>query len=370
LLFITVAACGGGSSDPAPTPPPVGGTPSPAPSPTTSPTSTPTSNNALYQSPQQFTAAAPLDGYNVAVSYGTGANAYTRTIPVLVRYPAGTTGKLPLVLWSHGGTKSTNGKYNNVDWASALVQAGYIVVHMTHLPRTNGERALLAAEFGFASSAANAEVESNIDRPRDAIATLNDLKKIEAFFPALTGKIDYDRIGLGGHSRGAYTVRATACARVNLPGSPDYSFLDASKPTNTALTVQPKAYMANSPAGPGRFGFFDNGNGNHSWRECIKPDLTQSGDGDITEEVPADRVKPFDLMPASDKYKMYIADPNTPHDTFNLNNPSQPIFMDYVRSTGVAFMDAYLKELPAAKSYLTSKSLEAVSSNKAAISAR
>jgi hypothetical protein len=357
LLTVALAACGGGSSDSAPAPTaPAPTPPAPAPAPSAA---------ALYASPQQFSAATPLDGYNVVASYGSGAGAYTRTIPVLVRYPAGTSGKLPLVLWSHGGVKKADGKYNNSEWADALVGAGYIVVSMSHVPRTDAERALLATEFGLAASQVNGEVESNIDRPRDAIAVLNALNKIEAAFAELAGKIDYERIGLGGHSRGAYTVRTTACARIDLPNQADYSFLDTSKPTNTALTVQPKAYLANSPQGPGRFGFTSG-----SWRDCVKPDLTQSGDGDNTEELAVDRIKPFDLMPAGDKFKMYIADPNTPHETFNLNNPAQPAFVSFVRSTGVAFFDAYLKGLPVAQSYLGSGSLEAVSGNIATISAR
>nr|MCU0635680.1 hypothetical protein [Gemmatimonadaceae bacterium] len=281
-------------------------------------------------------------------TYGSGATSYSRTIPVLVRYPAGSTGPLPLVLWSHGGDKSATGKYANSDWADALVSAGYIMVSMSHLPRTDAERARLAVEFGLPVAAITAAVEANIDRPRDAIATLNALRAIEAAFPALAGRIDYGRIGLGGHSRGAYTVRASSCARVDLPGHPDYSFLDPSRPTNTPLTVQVRAVLANSPQGPGRFGFSTT-----SWRECLRPDLTQTGDGDNTDEVAADRIKPFDLMPAGDKYRMYIADRNTSHDTFNLNNPAQPRLEAYVRSTGVAFLDAYVKGLPTARAYLT-----------------
>jgi predicted dienelactone hydrolase len=332
---------------------------------TAAPSAPTAADTTLYASPQRFAPATPLDGYNVVASYGLGATVYTRTIPVLVRYPAGTTGLLPLILWSHGGDKNVNGKYANADWADALVRAGYIMVSMSHLPRTDAERARLAAEFGIPANAVTVAVESNIDRPRDAIATLNALRRIEAAFPELAGRIDYTRIGLGGHSRGAYTVRTTACARVDLPGFPDYSFLDATRPTNTPLTVQPHAYLANSPQGPGRFGFTA-----ASWRDCVKPDMTQSGDGDNTDELAVDRIKPFDLMPTGDKYKMYIADPNTPHETFNLNHAEQPLFESYVRTTGVAFFDAYVKELPSARAYLAAGTLARASGSKATITAR
>jgi predicted dienelactone hydrolase len=303
----------------------------------------------------------------VTVSYGTAPSNYVRTIPVLVRYPQGATGKLPVVVWSHGGVKKDEGKYQNDQWGDALVRAGYIVVHMSHPPRTSNEVTLLGVEFGIAI---NTTIEANIDRPRDAIAVLNALPAIEAAFAPLQGRIDYARIGLGGHSRGAYTVRTVACARTNLaPEYPDYSFLAVS-PLNIPLAIQPKAFLANSPQGPDRFGFFDNGGGNHSWRECTRPDLTQTGAGDNTEELAVDRIKPYELMPAGDKYKMYIDDQNSTHETFNLQNTTHPQFNDYVRSTGVAFFDAYLKQLPDAKAYLTSKGLASVSNNVATIMAR
>jgi len=171
------------------------------------------------------------------------------------------------------------------------------------------------------------------NRPRDAIAVLNDLVNIEAAFPALRGRIDYARIGAGGHSRGAYTVRTASGARVDLaPNLPGYSFLDSAA-TNQPLAVQIKAVLANSPQGP-------------------------------------DRIKPFDLMPDGDKFKMFIDEPNTPHETFNLNNPAQPVFESYVRSTGLAFLDAYSKGLPEARAYLESQALQTASANVVTISRR
>ncbi len=350
-----LAGCGGGGGGgDAPAPPP------PAPPPA----------STLYSPPLSLQAATPLDGYVVRASYASGV----REIPILVRHPDGASGPLPLVLWSHGGDKSTDGKYNNSQWAAALVSAGYIVVSMTHLPRSAAQVDALALEFGVdASSAgpgARLAFESNVDRPRDAIATLNDLQSIEAFFPALRGRIDYTRIGLGGHSRGAYTVRTTSGARVDLaPNLPAYSFTGPA-PTNQPLRVTIQAVLANSPQGPGRFGFYDRGNGDNSWRDCTLPDLMQSGQGDNTDELAVDRIKPFDLMPPGNKFKMFIDDPNTPHETFNLNNSAQPVFVSYVRSTGLAFFDAYLKGLPAARSYLASEALRSLSGGVATISRR
>ena len=346
LSLAFLAACGGGGDSDA------------------APRESAMSFAALYAPPQRY-AVATLDGYTVNARYGSGARAYRRAVPLLIRHPLGTSGPLPLVLWSHGGALNDDGKYQNDAWGNALARAGYIVIHMSHSEAGRLEQALLAAEFGIAPRAMDRELAANLVRPRDAIATLNDLDGIEAAFPELRGRIDRERVGVGGHSRGAYTARTVACARIALPNDPDYSFL-AVAPTNTPLKVQPKAFLANSPQGPGRFGFKDD-----SWRDCTRPDLTQTGDGDITPgELPADRIKPFELMPPGDKFRMFIADSNTSHATFNLRNDVHPQFVGYVRSTGLAFFDAYLRGLPEAQAWLRSGNLESASGRAATLASR
>lgn len=345
--LLCVAACGGGDDAPAPMREPALASPA-----------------ALYV-PSRTYAVGTLDGYSVTTSHGAGAQAYTRQTPLFIRYPLATRGPLPLVLWSHGGALQEGGKYHNEEWGNALAGAGYIVVHMSHMPVGWLERFRLAAEFGIEASAMDVELAANLVRPRDAIATLNDLDGIEAAFPALSRRIARMRIGVGGHSRGAYTVRTVACARIALPSDPDYSFL-APAPTNTPLKVQPRAFLANSPQGPGRFGFKKD-----SWRECRRPDLTQTGDGDVLlGEEPADRIVPFELMPAGGKWRMFIADAATSHATFNLHDPAHPQFVAYVRSTGLAFFDAYLRGRLQAHAWLHSHALESVSGRVATLAAR
>jgi len=340
----------------------------PVPEPFPTPTPTPTPGNTLYLSPDRYSSLGVFDQYTVADT------AHGRSIPVLVRYPRGTPAgvKLPIILWSHGGGLKEDARYSNVDWSTALASAGYIVVHMSHTPGTPEQINALALEFGVPLPAVGSEFQANVFRPRDAIATLNDLPQLENAIPDLKGKFDYDRVGMGGHSRGSYTVRSVECATVSIGAYPDYSFRDtrflssAALANNTPLSVVPKAYLANSPQGIGRFNFKSD-----SWRNCITPDLTQTGQGDTTpgEEAPA-RPDGYKAMPAGDKYLMFIADPNTPHETFNLNNPDQPLFQDYIRTTGTAFFDAYLKGYAAAKSYLKSGTLEGVSNNVATLSAK
>ncbi len=132
---------------------------------------------ALYVSPDRFTPATPIDGINIAARYGAGANTYTRTTPILVRYPQGAPGRRPLILWSHGGGLLADGKYHNPEWGNLFVNAGYIVVHMSHVRRTLPELQALYTEFGLAPPTDTVaggvfEFQANVDRPRDAISVL------------------------------------------------------------------------------------------------------------------------------------------------------------------------------------------------------
>lgn len=293
--------------------------------------------------------------------------AHSRDVPVLIRYPIGAgNAKLPLIVWSHGGEKNENGKHVGAEWGNALAAAGYIVVHMSHLPRTEAERSALATEFNITATTAREafELESNIDRPRDTIAVLNALPSIEAAFPLAQGRIDYSRIGVAGHSYGSYSVRTATCARVALGSDPDYSFR-AVNSHNTPLTVLPKAVMAASPQGVGNNGFKTD-----SWRECTLPDMTLTGVGDSSESTSAaQRTESFNLMPPGDKYLMYINHPATIHNTFNLNDDSNA-FDPALIATGTAFFDAHLRNSLIGKAYLTSGRLEAASGGIATISKR
>jgi hypothetical protein len=343
---------------------------------TTAQTTVNVAQPALYASPDVFTPATPVDGIVVSARYGTGGNAYTRTIPILVRFPQGTTGRRPLILWSHGGGMLPDGKYHNAEWGDLLVRAGYIVVTMSHMPRTVPELSMLYTEFGLPLpidpvASEVGEFAANIDRPRDAIAVLNALTNLEQTFPQLAGRVDFDRIGVAGWSRGSYTARTTACATINLaPSLPRYSFRDTTRSTNTPLRVSLKAVLANSPQGPGRLSFYDNGGGDNSWANCTLPDLTQTASGDATDTPPANRVMPFPLMPGGNKHMMFIADQLATHESFGLVNPIAKQFDPWIGSTALAFLDGYVKGLAPARAYLSTANLNVVSSTKAALSAR
>ncbi len=289
----------------------------------------------LYKPTENFTMAT-LDGYNVQDA------AHNRTIPVFIRYPAEATGQLPMVLWSHGGGADVNGKYGNVDWGTTLARAGYIVIHISHIPRTQAERDALYTEFGVPPAQGNSYFGVlEVDRPRDANAVLADLNGIENAFPQIAGRIDRNRIAVCGHSFGSYTAMTLAGGRVELtPAITDMSFANP----------LPKVFMALSPQGPGRFGWKED-----SWREIFRPVLTMTGLNDNTdgEDAPS-RLIPFEKMPNGKKYRLFINDLDATHNTFNLNNNLRPEFGQWVASYGLAFLDANLKNNAQAQAFLIS----------------
>ena len=331
---------------------------------------------ALYQPAQQFQQATPIEGLSVSTRYGVGTNSYTRTTPLLIRYPQGATGRLPLIVWSHGGAMTEHGHTGYEEWGSALARAGYIVVHVGHVPPTPAEAPLLYREFGLTPPTDTVltdllEFAANIHRPRDMIAVLNALAGLAGSNAQLAGRIDFDRVALAGHSRGAYTVRTTACARINIaPTIQRYSFRDTTKATNTPLRQPIKAVLAMSPQGPEKFSFYDNGGGDHSWSSCVLPDMTQTSSGDFHDSTPADRVLPFTLMPPGSKHRMFISDTLATHAALGLGNGSVPQFDPWIISSGVAFLDAYVKGSAAARAYLESPNLERMSNGKATLSTR
>src|SRR5204863_1411686 len=77
-------------------------------------------------------------------------------------------------------------------------------------------------------------------RAADITLVIDSLDEIQKLAPELKGKLDASRIGVGGHSYGAYTTNLIAGALVDLPEEKAHSFRD-----NRA-----KAFLVLSGAGP------------------------------------------------------------------------------------------------------------------------
>jgi predicted dienelactone hydrolase len=310
-------------------------------------------NASAYQPPILYN----LSTIQVLQGYTVQNTAENRRLPILVRFSRSVTTPRPVIVWSHGGGPRNDVSLEmNRQWSELLARAGYIMIHPAHI---EPDQAALCQKLGVTDPDACRELQAMTwYRPTDARAVLDALPHIVAAFPQLQGRADLTRVAYAGHSFGAFTTMTMAGARLNyVEGYNDISWRHP----------LPRAFLALSPQGPDRFGFFD-----ESWREIDRPVMTATGAGDnLLGERAIDRREPFKHMPPGDKYELWINSPDAVHGTFNLNDsgPGRQ-FLDEIAMAGVAFLDAYLSDYEPAKSWLISGSIESLSNGVATLNAK
>lgn len=270
-------------------------------------------------------------------------------------------GKYAVIVFSHGaGGSQTCCDALTRHWASY----GYVTIQPTHddsaVQRRNaGEENIRVMQAVRDALKKPALWES---RPLDISYVLDALPSLEKRIPSLAGKIDADRVGVGGHSMGSYTAEAIAGALIDLPGHARRNFADS----------RVKAVLCLSPQGPGQFGLTD-----RSFDAIALPYIGMTGSLDSLGPVasPAWHKTPFERSQAGDKYHLFIEGAN--HMSFitpgmlpaNRGEQGQSI-LDYTNSAALAFWDAYLKGDARAKAYLQSGALERSSNGAVKISRR
>src|SRR5229473_4971653 len=201
-------------------------------------------------------------------------------------------GKNPVIVFSHGaGGSQTCCDGLTHHWASY----GYVTIQPTHddsaLQRRNqGEENIRFMQVVRDALKKPALWES---RPLDISYVLDALHSLENRVPGLVGKIDADRIGVGGHSMGPYTTEAIAGALIDLPGHSARSSVDP----------RVKAVLCLSPQGPGQFGLTE-----HSFDQISLPYMGMTGSLDSLGPIasPAWHKTPFDRSQPGDKYHLFI----------------------------------------------------------------
>ncbi len=195
------------------------------------------------------------------------------------------------------------------------------------------------------------------NRAADISFIIDSLGEIEKMTPEVRGKMDYERIGLGGHSFGAYTSQIIGGATIIVPGSDQViSYRDG----------RVKAILPLSPQGVGQMGLHEN-----SWEAMTLPMMIMSGSEDkgALGQPPEWRMTPFQRVPAGDKYCVFIEGAN--HFSFcgrlgalllrlggeEVDWAEQARITNYVKIASTAFWDAYLKDEQGAKDYLVSDAL-------------
>ncbi|MFG0315212.1 MAG: alpha/beta hydrolase family protein, partial [Phycisphaerales bacterium] len=173
------------------------------------------------------------------------------------------------------------------------------------------------------------------NRPRDVSFIIDELDAIESHIPEIKDRVDHERIGVGGHSYGAFTAQ--------LIGGTD--------PLGPGDFADPRAacVLLISPQGVG--GLLTES----SWDSFVGPALTISGDNDEGRngEPAIWRREGFDRSPDDTHTLMWIEDAY--HNFGGISGrvlpgpdqgPENPEHVRYVQRASRAFWDHHLRDHP------------------------
>ncbi|HEX7708270.1 MAG TPA: alpha/beta fold hydrolase [Thermoanaerobaculia bacterium] len=210
-------------------------------------------------------------------------NDRNREFRITIEYPTRSANN-PLIIFSHGfGGSNRSYVALSAYWASQ----GYVVIKPAH---ADGNPAATVRSLEEAWQSQGAADWAN--RVRDLSFILDSLDSLEQRYPELVGKIDRDRIGVGGHSYGAHTAMLIGGART-FPGGTDHA------------DPRVKAIVMMSPQGPGEL----RGLTSESFATIGVPALFMTGGldrGGSDTETPQWRSEAFRLAPAGDKWLTLI----------------------------------------------------------------
>lgn len=291
-----------------------------------------------------------------------------RALSLAVTYPA-TGGPYPAIVFSHGMYGSQDG---NTPLAEHWAKNGFVILRPTHADSAR----YLTPDQRRAMLQGNLDNMSNWrERPGEITLVIDQLPKIESLDPALAGKIDPQKIGVGGHSYGAWTTQMVAGMAFHVGGQ-----------TLSLADARPKAFFALAPHG------LTPSITPQSFQSMRTPMLLVSGDNDRGrfQGPPAvHRRQAFDHTRGgqNDLYLLWIKDayhnfggatsmespdstsPQTQTQTrtraadsltrrLGMAGPPNPEQARAVLDTSLHFWNAHLKNDPEAHAWLQSKQIE------------
>ncbi len=291
-----------------------------------------------------------------------------KDLPVRILVPT-SGGPFPVIVFSHGAGGSGQNYFPLTHhWATH----GYVVIQPTHndsttLRRERGKE-LPTNPRELAEDYRN-NPDDWINRVKDITLVIDSLGDLQKSLPQLKGKIDEKRIGVGGHSYGAYTTQMIGGALLDIPHvGKSQSFRDD----------RPRALLLLSPQGKTQNGLTED-----SWKKMTRPMMVMTGSNDrgLMGQPVSWRTEPFTYSPPGDKYLVFIEGAFHMSFTGMLTQPNnrlsnQPLLarmiaqtdqqaiFDYVKIGSIAFWDTYLKDDARAKTYLKSDSLVQYSEKK------
>jgi predicted dienelactone hydrolase len=263
-----------------------------------------------------------------------------RDVPVRLYVPKGD-GPFPIIIFSHGLGGSRQGyAYLGKHWASH----GYVVVHLQHKGSDDSvwkeSKQRLEAMRKAARDPANLR-----NRPLDVRFAIDQMEKLNKD-GTLKGRLDLDRVGMAGHSFGAYTTLAAA-------GQTFFPLLG--KPVSLG-EPRIKAAIAMSPNAPARKTDLAKEFGSIKVPIFHLTGTRDDGVG-ITEAKPADRRVPYDNIKGAPQYLLIFKDGDHMVFAAARRRPGEgkkdALFHGLNRMSTTAFWDAHLKGDSKARDWLT-----------------
>lgn len=224
----------------------------------------------------------------------TDAARSDRSIPVTIRHPRSSPGSWPLIVFSHGLGGTRDGYvYLAEHWA----RQGYLVVSVQHIGSDDSVWRGKARPMD-AMVQATRDPDNILNRPRDVSFVIDRMLQLNADPKSpFHGRVAVDRIGVAGHSFGAYTTLAVGGqALMPAAGGKPVSLVDSRVKAIIPMSAPADAKRA------AKFKMFE---------PIAIPALHMTGtkdDSPVGGTSAAERRIPFDQMHRADNYLLTFKD--------------------------------------------------------------
>lgn len=283
--------------------------------------------------------------------------------------PERASSSFPLVIISHG---IASDRYAFLYLAEQLASYGFAVAVLEH-PGSNAER----VQQYFAGLAAPPNAKEFIDRPLDVKFLLDELQRLDNSEPGLQGQLNFQQVGVIGHSFGGYTALSLAGAKINFEQLRQDCNSNNSSYFNLSLILQCqarelspadyqladdriKAIFTINPIGSTLFG-------QNEITKIPIPVMWVAGSQDIFAPPVFEQIRPFTWLANPNKHLALIenathfsaiAEPTPENDVLpvptGLLGPNRAPVYAYLKTLSVAFFETYLRQRPEYRAYLQS----------------
>jgi predicted dienelactone hydrolase len=263
-----------------------------------------------------------------------------RRLPIKIHLPDGS-GPFAVVVLSHGAGGSWDANHAQ---ARHLASHGYAVLALEH-PGSNTEVMRKGMRFIANLQAMTRDAGEVLGRPADVRFALDQAERWNRDHAQLKGRLDLSRVGMLGHSYGAYTTLVACGARPAL----DWLVPEVAPGRGLGADLSDpriKACVALSPQGPGEPFFLET-----SYATIDRPVLGISGSRDAQQgAAPEHRRRFFELVPPGGKVLVWLA--NADHLAFSdssgsarsgLPSRSRADAQPIVRAATLLFFEQHLR---------------------------